>query len=521
MKWSRTAIDDLAPLADELLDLEPPMRLWSLADFCGAHQEQYAIANDNAQWLHVLCARQSGKTQIDCGLMIDRWRRYPDSLHIFLGLNGIAVRQSAWIPIWQRTLDRYGITAGRIDKGDERQDDNTIMLSRHRNGARAIFAGTDDLRHVKNLLGNRLHNGTFILDESQDQNPDVTTYLLDVVLPPMMTPTTKVIMSGVRPDLPAGRFYDERIGGPWSHHTFARFANVHTPEAKEQLDAYLKAVKITWEDINRCDPTHETFDPKARPEPGKFSIILRVLRDWLNRDVYDASARTYMFREDVNGYTHEVPEWALGFTTPPGFGDVMFAKPWPGIDTFAVGIDPGGDDPFGMTVIGWGKGHRRIQHLVDWTSPRDARLTWGQVMGTLGKVVAEHYPTKLWCYDTNSDTELDTFGHQYKVPVIRAAKKADMRGQIRRFNDLLEPGTFAAMNGSTMVRDFTKAQLGPTNDWLPAYHPTTSECGRYALGFYWLIHKPAPVAVVTADPFDKEFAKMAVAIAKTRGRRRP
>ncbi len=516
MKAAIRIPDELLALADEVVDLEPTPPTWSLKSFCGGHQEQYAIANDNAQWLHLLCARQSGKTQIDCGIMIDRWRRYPNSLHIFLGLNGVAVRENAWTPAWLRTLDRYGI---------RRRDNGTIMKSVHANGARAIFSGTDDLKHVRNVLGNRLENGTFIIDESQDQPPAIIDYLLDVVLPPMMTPTTKIIMSGVRPDLPGGRFYAERLHGvgPWAHHSFARWSNVHTPEAREQLNKYLHDVKIDWADIHRCDPTHETFDVTAinTMSPGKVAIILRVLRDWLNRDVYDPNAREYMYREEVNGYTPTLPEWARDFKVPEGFGRVMFAEPWPGIDQFSVGIDPGGGDPFGLQVIGWGKRHRRIQHLVDWTSPRNARLTWGDVMRVLGKVVALRYPTRHWRYDTNSDTELDTFGHEYGVPVIRAAKKADMKGQIRRFNDVLKPGTFAAMLGSSMVQDFERAQLDDTGNWTAAYHPTGSEAGRYALGAYWELHKAPPPPPTKLDPFDKEAARLALiaAAAHRRGKR--
>lgn len=485
----------LAALADELVSHEPQRLRWSLENFCGAHRPQLKFTRDRSRKKHVLCGRQSGKSWGDDGILADRSQLTPNSLHLLFGLNGVAVRANNWIPIWTRgVLDAFRI---------ERKDNAQSMLSTFPNGARVYFSGTDDLRHVKNILGNRLPPGsTIIVDESQDQPEEVLDWLWDVAIPPMLTPDTMVISSGVRPDVPAGRFYREREDPSWSHHSWGRFDNCHTPEAKEMLTLYLADNGLTLADLD-CDLKNPPPHVKA-----KMGIVFQVLRDWLNRDVYDPNARTYLYSAEANGYTPVTPSWAQSFVSPPGFGTVQFAEPWPGIDQFSVAIDPGGGDPFGLQVIGWGKTHRRIQHLVDWVSPADARLTWGDVMKTLGKVVAQHYPTVNWCYDTTSDTELDTFGHEYGVPVIRTAKKADRDGQIRRNNDLLKPGTLAIMDGSNAARDYVSAQLGDDGDW-KGYHPTASECVRYALRPYWLLAPAPPPPKPVLDPLDREAARLA------------
>ena len=486
----------LAGMADQLVAFEPPdnFKPWSLETFCGGHKAQLAFARDRARKKHVLCARQSGKSQGDDAILLDRAQLTPNSLHFLFGLNGVAVRANNWIPIWTRTLDRF-----RIDRRDNQQ----LMLTTFPNGARVYFTGTDDLRHVRNLLGNRLPAGsTLIVDESQDQPEAILDWLWDVAIPPMLTPDTMVISSGVRPDLPVGRFYRERSDPSWSHHSWSKLDNVHTPEAADMLAMYLADHGLTMADLE---------SDLANPPPhvkAKLGIVFQVLRDWLNRDVYDLNAGTYYYNATGNGYTPALPPWAGSFVAPPGFGEVRFAQPWPGIDTFSVAIDPGGSDPFGLQVIGWGKTHRRIQHLVDWVAPRDARLTWGDVMGVLGRVVQQHYPTVNWCYDTTSDTELDTFGHQYGVPVIRAAKKADRDGQIRRTNDLLKPGTLAVMDGGNLAHDLSVAKLGPDGKWA-GHHPTASECCRYALRAYWEKHQEPATPARAKDPIDREQERLA------------
>lgn len=247
--------------------------------FAAGHKPQLCLIKDRSPWIHVLCDRQSGKTWGDIGMMADNATRYPGSPNVFLGLKGTGINFSVWEPLWKPLCEKYQLKV---------KLNNTIMLAKFANGSRAIFAGTDDLSNVKKYLGNRLKNGLFIIDESQDQTDQVLTYLLKTLLPPMLTPTSRVVLSGVLPDTPVGLFLalaerDEASGTGgkgkgWSHHGWGRFSNVHTPEAREQLAKYMRD-----HDIDENDP--------------------QIQRDWLGcKRVWDLKATAYKYRPERNGY---------------------------------------------------------------------------------------------------------------------------------------------------------------------------------------------------------------------------
>src|SRR4029077_3137866 len=130
-------------------------------------------------------------TWADLGILLDNALANANSVNVFLGLVGTGLTLSVW-PKWQALLDRFGI------EHRSRQDEKITTLP---NGAIIAFGGTDDLQNVRKYLGNRLHNSVFVIDEAQDQKTSVLKYLLDVLLEPMCTPTTRVILSGVVPGL--------------------------------------------------------------------------------------------------------------------------------------------------------------------------------------------------------------------------------------------------------------------------------------------------------------------------------
>jgi hypothetical protein len=456
----------LAALADEVVSHEPEPLRWSLRGFCGEHAHQWRFASSRARRRRLKCARQSGKTQGCDGLMLDRGLEFPGSWQILIGLNGVAVRQNNWIPVWQRALcDKYHV---------ERKDNEAQMISYFPNGTRAMFMGSDDLRHLKNLLGNRLPRGsTVIIDEAQDQSDDILDYLHDTVLPPMVTPETVVIEAGVRPDVPAGRFYEHDQDTSWEQHSWARADNVHTPEAMETLRLYLADKGLTFADLE-CDL-------KNPPEHVKrhMSVVYRVLRDWMNRDVYDPNETTYHYDAIRNGYTPELPEWARGWELPPGFGRVMVAKPWPGIDTFSVAIDPGGSDPFGLQVIGWGKTHRRIQHVLDWTSPRDARASPGVTSWGRWAAGREALPDDSLVLRHEQRHGAGHLRSPVRRPRDPGGQEVGLPGQIRRNNDLLKPGDAGGYARVVVGDGLPVGPARPQRAWRSGsnYHPTASECG--------------------------------------------
>lgn len=420
---------------------------FSLAEFSGQHVAQLAATTDKANWQHWMCARQSGKSQGADAVLLDNALRSPLSTNLFLGLKGTGVRTNNWEPIWKRLCDRYGIPS---DWHNE-----TRMLTAVPNGARVMFAGTDDLSNVKKYLGNRLDNSVIVVDESQDQPESVFTYLLRVLLPPMLTPTSRVILAGVLPDVPVGHFlslaeYDAATktggNGPgFSHHEWGRAANVHTPEAMDQLKAYVKAHGLTEDDP-------------------------QIQRDYYMRRVWDPGATAYRYKREISGYDGDPPPW---------------------LEYFAVGIDPGTRDRTAIQVWGWGTKDRNVYHVAEWVTERNADTTWSQIAEQL-KAIRERWNPYAWYYDAGgSKMTLDLFQRDHGIPLLKAATKTDLPGQVARMADLLALGRAKIRIGSALEQDLLRARWDADARarghwrWSTAWHPDAADAARYGLQAYF------------------------------------
>lgn len=465
---------------------------WSLDAFAAGHTHQLAAMSDRANWLHFLCDRQSGKTWADLGILLDNALANPNSVNVFLGLVSTGLTLSVW-PKWQQLLDRFGIV--RRDRMDEKM--TTLP-----NGAIIAFGGTDDLKNIRKYLGNRLDRCVFIIDECQDQSTAVLTYILDVLLDPMCTPSTRVILSGVLPDLPFGLFLDlatrdveSQTGGApastkWSHHSWGRLDNVHTPEAAERL---------------------------AQLELEKGVNHPQLMRDWKRvKRVWSATMTGYHYSRVRNGYVPEVPAWleaervqleALGVP----IASLMAAKPRPGVDRVSVAIDPGGRDRTSLVATGWGTQSHKIQELFEWSTPRNSIAKMSHV-GYVARIVQRFYGPLWWHWDAPGALEIDTWAIDYGIAAIKAAKKADRDGQVRRVNDLLDESRLEIMIGGAVEEDMLKAAWDKdaltrgVREWSRAWHPDPAESARYSIAPYWDAFEPAkatPEDAALADLLDR------------------
>lgn len=476
---------------------------WNPKAFAGEHAPQLAFVTDRSPYQHVMCARQSGKTWGDDFVLGQNADEHPRSVGLFLGLKGTGVKVSNWVPIWKQGLcERHGVP--------EDWHNETTMITTWPNGSRVMFGGTDDLSNVKKFLGNSLRNhGVVIIDEAQDQPPGVIKYIVDVLLTPMLGPTTRIILSGVLPDVPAGRFYD--LAHPvslegkacecegWRHHEWGRAANVHTPEAMQVLKDHMRKHHLTMEDP-------------------------QIQRDWFMRRVWDMSATAYRYDRDRNGYKAEVPAWLE--TVDWEHGTARAALPHKDIDQFTIGIDPGGGDRTSIVVWGWGEHTHEIQHVAEWVTPRDTPVPLSEIASTLAQFV-ERYPTDDIYWDPGSGKlEIDTFGTDYGIPLVRAANKSDFPGQVRRVNDLLTKGWLRIMIGSSLEEDYQRARFDSEARakgswrWSSQWHPDPSEAARYGLQGYWASYsepeKPKPVEVVKREKWQKKQRKLQAQQAGTR-----
>lgn len=487
-----------AELNEALALMAPPPERFSPEALSGGHSAQLAFVKDRSRRIHVMCARQAGKSWADVIILIANALERPNTTNIFLGLNSVAVRMNIWEPIVSRLFDRF------VDL-DRKWFNETRMLIRFPNGSRIIFGGYDDFRHIRNLLGGRLDGGVVVLDEAQEA-PALLSELLDVILPPMLTPTSRVILSGTIPDTPAGRFYEERKNPSWSHHNWGRLANIHTPEAREQLTQYLADTGISEDDP-------------------------QIQRDWFGNDVFDPSATAYRYSLARNGYVPTVPEWLTEVYASGKDGErtlayahpikedkrdgarhgLIAAVPFDGVRLFSFAIDPGADsDRASIEGTGWGDKSHDIQQVFEWSTPRGMKLTTGQIFA-VAALAQKHYSKYgaiiSWVYDAgSSQNTIDNLETDYRLPLILAAKKADLKGQVDRVNDLAAEGRSKVIIGSALEQDYQRARwdknalLAGQRKWAASWHPDPSEAHRYSVAKYFDAFKKPSVATILDNP---------------------
>jgi hypothetical protein len=491
--------DRIAELISLTEDRGPTLPRFSLqrhatSDLTGkVHVEQLGFMRDRSHRVHTMCARQAGKSQADFGILLDAGLFQPYSTNLILGLNGPHLRMNAWEPIWKRMFAKYG--------GLDPDWNYERMESRFPNGARVIFFGADDSKHLKNILGGRIENGVVIVDEAQElQGLDE---LMDDTLPPMMGMNARLILTGVFPEVPAGRFWREsgwvERGGQWvqeqtrgwSRHNWGRLANIHVADSWEILQRYLR-------------------------DTGKSMGDPDIIRDWLGKPAFDPNVTAYRYNAARNGYKPVEPDWLrmvyaaqkdergrpIKYCHPMRpdkdgvLNGMMASAPSHGVKIFALALDPGhASDRASIQGIGWGDGFRGTQHLFDWTTERKSFVSTGDMFAVLGMA----YRAFLrWGealnphYDAGSSTNtIDNLQGDYGLPLVLAAKKSDKKGQVDRVNDMLTETKATIMFGSAVEQDFTRARWNKNAlehhvyDWDRAHHPDASEAFRYATGDYF------------------------------------
>jgi hypothetical protein len=456
-------------------------RGFDIAAYCAGHMPQYDVitaARSQSRML-LMMARQTGKSWSICGAHGDRAILRPGSTNLFFGLTGPSVRNTFWEPVWKPACQKWKWAVDNLD---------TTMTARWANGSRTLFSGTDDVRHVQNVLGGRLDGSLVSIDECQSQPRGVLTAMLTSILPPMLTPTSTLLLAGTIPEAPGGPWWVESQKSSWWQRSWGRLDNVHTPEARVQLDAHLEANGLT------------ELDPQ-------------IQRDWFgNRNAFDPLARAYHYREERNGYVPTRPPWVDRLVLKSG--KAWGADPPAGIDVFSVALDPGASDPCGVVILGWSsRTGGPVYHLFDWVSEYNARLSLDDMVDVV-RQARDAIGGRNWQYryDTNSQNEINAFQHSHGIPSIKAAQKMDMAGQIRRTNNMLGNASLVVIRDSNLAQDFVTARLDKVKlgdgkyDWTNDYHPTASECARYALAGFWDA-LPVSKPMAHADPFEAEMAR--------------
>jgi hypothetical protein len=144
-----------------------------------------------------------------------------------------------------------------------------------------------------------------------------------------------------------------------------------------------------------------------------------------------------------------------------------------------------------VVVWGWSARSRDVWHIHEKVWPKNAQGTWHDLASELRDIRVRFNPVQ-WFYDAgSSQMTIDTFAHDYGIPIIQAAKKTDMPGQVARFSDLLTQGRAHIIAGSALEEDLRKtrwdqdARAKGLYRWSSHWHPDVADAARYGLASYF------------------------------------
>lgn len=406
-----------------------------------------------------MCARQAGKSWANAGKLYSNAQKYKDSLNILCGLTGPAVRANFFEPIWQRLLTRYG--------ADPRWTNKTNMQTTFPNGSRVMFMGTDDERHILNLLGNRLDGGMVIIDEAQSQW-GLMKKLIGEILPPMLTPTSQICLTGTIPEAPAGEFYRIWQLGTWAAHNWGRFANIHTPEARDELARHLAISKLDESD----------------------SLIQR---DYYGRLIFNLSALAFRYDEKRNGIPIAQETWNEAHDAVTR---VASAEQIARCKYFSMGTDLGAYDRAVVEVSGWSDAHNELIHVYEWTTKKGRGNEWSDIREATNAAfkLFGRMPVSIDMGGNKMAAEIVT--RDFGIIATNTPDKAGRKDQVTRQNDLLTRGDKKVMIGSDLADDYQKTQWDKTKlergqwDWSNHNHPDAADASRYGDQAFFRAHIP-------------------------------
>lgn len=503
---------------------------WSIEKYAGSHSRQLEVLRvaRTARRILLMMARQAAKSWTIGGAMMDRCLGGKIRI-LFLGLTGEAVRENFWVSVWKPLCDT-------LPPGSVRHNEMRMLSVFVQTKARVSIGGADDKAHIKRFLGNRYAGRSMVcVDECQDQKAAVLRELLDNILPPMLTPETLLLLSGVIPEVPAGPWWEESLKSSWEQFCWGRVRLDDEPQDE---------TSVAWEHAERsvAEDGAVTFGEKKQvfltavnthtPEaPAVLVAHMRdngldlhdplIQRDWLGRKTFDTTAQAYRYVPATNGYRHVQAAWVEEIWDPALWAKheiampdrtgvlVLASDPDRGIDRFSFALDPAGtSDRLSIEGVGWGKGIRHVQHVFELVTPKAAAWTQGQ-WAVVASVANRHYSNAQWRYDAPSANEIDTFRRDYGLPVIKCAVKGDRHGQVRRKNDLLHRGVLRVMLGSGWEEDMLRAKRDKTAqergvfEFDSHWHPDPAEAGRYALQGYFEQPADAPPPPKPANPYEE------------------
>lgn len=321
------------------------------------------------------------------------------------------------------------------------------------NGTMVYFMGADTDRLIDRLRG--IPNLVLVLiDEAGIYGSNKLKTMIEAVRPGLRPMAGTLCVMGT-PSL-AGRFgtwYEITENAHFEQHRFDYRDNDRVPsfaEVERLIDEELLAMGLT-----------------------RQSAYFK--REYLALFEVDLNESAFRYDRAKAGYEGDPPEW---------------------LTEFSVGIDPGTRDRTAIQVWGWGTQEHGVYHVYEWVTERNANTTWAQIGAELGRI-QERWKPHAWYYDAGgSKMTLDLFERDYGIPLLKAAAKADLPGQVSRFADLLAKGEAHIRVGSALEHDLQRAQwdrdarIQGRYSWSAICHPDCADAARYGLQAFWDAYKP-------------------------------
>lgn len=472
------------------------------------HKPQLKALRSSAQNLIMMCSRRAGKSFLCCVLLAMTAAKAPGPAScLYLALTSGQAKK-IWRKIWKPLCRKWKLC-------QPKDHNETDLVTTFPNGATVQFGGTDDLRHVQSLLGDSMACGMAIVDECQS-DPGLIESLVTDILGPMLDETTKdlpvpgrLVLAGTVPAVAAGYFWDTWV------------ANYDEEKGQAKDDAVW--LPIGW---GRADNPHETFfTERLAAYCSKYGLAESdpiVQRNWFGRRVFDTDATAYKYRREVNGYEYTKADWIQEGDYPPGVS--RFAQLPPGVDTFAIGIDPAASsDRMALVLWGWSsQSPRGIWHVGEWVTARAADAPESRYLALIQALVKRYNVVSIIRDAGSASTTQDpAFLNEYSLVIEPAKKgKGSVKARVERLKDLLMTGRAKIMIGSELEKDLQHAMFDAEKralgkyEWTAACHPDVADAATYAMPAYIEAQKreqkqkPNPQQAVGTDE-DERLAREA------------
>ena len=460
------------------------------------HTHQCEILKSDFQNGVFMCSRRAGKTFLCCALLALTALRTADVSCLYLALTSGQAKK-VWARTWKRLLRKFNLPA---------EHSETDMTTTFPSGSQVVFGGTDDMRHVQTLLGDSMAGGMAILDESQS-DPGLMESLVVDVLGPMLDETTagkpipgRLVLAGTVPETAAGYFWRTWVANEGVEHSewkcvaWSRFDNPHEHDNRKHLDSYLRKYHL-----QESDPI--------------------VQRNWFGARVFDIAVTAYRYNP-VNAWVGVPAPWLntielfagpLGKEAPV---HLVAVQPPPGVDTFAVGLDPASKrDRYAMVMWGWGKQSSDVWQIAEWVTPEGAGTLQSQWVAVL-VVLREQYRNLIrYLRDAGSASEtIDLVQRDYHMLVEAVAKgPGSLKGRVDRFADLLGQGRAHPLAGSQLETDLKLCRWDQAARergkwlWSKNHHGDVADAGGYGLVAYFDAHEKRSPKETYEQSMDRQF----------------